>query len=130
MKSAVVGFAHELHVSYVSARSPRGGLALLPEGRIPDGERFEPDAAMTEGLSRGIGLAMWVILIVAFFVALWRTGAIYRAHKDGGQASFVGLGLALLTVIASGSVIYIFNWTVTGDGTGDGGSNGGGQTAE
>lgn len=120
MKSQAVGLAHELHVAYVSALSPRGGPVLrVPEGRIPEGEEFTPDGNMTEGLQRTIGLAMWAIFVTAFFVALWRTAAIYRAHKDGGQASFVGLGLALLTVIASGSVIYIFNWTVAGGGGND-----------
>jgi hypothetical protein len=81
--------------------------------KMPPPKPFNPaGTGLDEGLARVAGLVMYGILAVSFLVALVCTGMIWKAHKDGGQASFVGLGMAMLTVIVSGSLVTVFNWVV------------------
>ncbi|MYS87368.1 hypothetical protein [Embleya scabrispora] len=77
---------------------------------MPKPKTFTPDSSLTDGIAKVAGVVSYGILAFSFLVALVCTGMIWKAHKDGGQASFVGLGMAMLTVIVSGSLATIFNW--------------------
>lgn len=76
---------------------------------MPNPKTFTPNKDLTDGIANIAGVVSYGILVFSFLVALVCTGMIWKAHKDGGQASFVGLGMAMLTVIVSGSLATIFN---------------------
>ncbi|MFE3205313.1 hypothetical protein [Embleya sp. NPDC059237] len=78
---------------------------------MPQPKTFSPaGTGLDTGFAKVAGLAIYGILIMSFLTAILCTANILKAHKDGGQASFVGLGMSMLTVIVSGSIVTIFNW--------------------
>ncbi|MGW9210856.1 hypothetical protein ACWGR4_28185 [Embleya sp. NPDC055664] len=106
VKSTLLNSVHDLHVWVMDKTPPPD-----PPGKnMPTPKNYSPPGKLTDGIAKVAGLVSYGILAFSFLVALVCTGMIWKAHKDGGQASFVGLGMAMLTVIVSGSLATIFNY--------------------
>ncbi|OPC77543.1 hypothetical protein B4N89_44455 [Embleya scabrispora] len=108
VKSTLLNSFHGLHTWVTDDKTPP---PTQPPGKnMPNPKNYSPPADLTNGIAKVAGMVSYGILAFSFLVALVCTGMIWKAHKDGGQASFVGLGMAMLTVIVSGSLATIFNY--------------------